>query len=72
MRSRGRNLLSQDTIDKVIASESTNLGVPCTEAEREYSQALVAEMAHSRQEESRAKRALESAVEENSALDELS
>jgi transposase len=72
MRSRGGNLLSQDKIDKVIASASTTLGVPCTEAERLYLQALATEMAHSRQQQSRAKRALESAVKEDSALDELS
>jgi len=72
MRSRGGNLLSQEKIDNVIACASTTLGVPCTEAERQYLQALATEMAHSRQQKSRAKRALESAVEEDSALDELS
>ncbi len=72
MRSRGGNLLCQEKVDKVIASASTTVGVPCTEAESEYLQALATEMAHSRQQKSRAKRALEAVVEGDPALEELS
>lgn len=72
MRDRGGNLLSQEKIDKVIASASATVGVPCTEAECGYLQALSAEMAHSRRQKSRAKRALESVVKADSELDELS
>ena len=72
MRSRGGNLLCRDKIDKVISSASTTLGVPCTEAEREYMQALATEMAHSRQQKSRAKRALEAVIEGDPELEALS
>ncbi len=72
MRSRGKNLLSQEKIDQVISSASATLGAPCTEPELEYMQALAAEMAHSRQQKSRAKRALEAVIEEDSELDGLS
>lgn len=72
MRSRGGNLLSQEKIDKVISSASSTLGVPCTEAERAYMQALATEMGHSRQQKSRAKRALEAQVEGDSELEALS
>ena len=72
MRRRGGNLLSQEKIDQVIDSASTTLGVPCTEAESAYLQALAAEMAHSRQQQSRVKRALETLIQKDSELEGLS
>lgn len=66
------HLLSQEKIDKVISSATATLGVPCTEAERAYMQALATEMAHGRQQQSQAKRALEAAVKDDSELDGLS
>lgn len=72
MRSRGGNLLSQEKIDKVISSALSTLGTPCTEVEREYMQALATELAHSRQQKSRAKRALEAVIQDDSEVKGLS
>ncbi|MDA9004009.1 transposase [bacterium] len=72
MRSRGGNLLCRDKIDRVIESATTTLGVPCTEAESEYLQALAREMKHSRQQKSRAKRAMEAAIDAQPELEEMS
>ena len=72
MRCRGGRFLNQEKIEQVINSASTTLGVPCTEAERVYLQALAKELAHSRVQKSRAKRALEAVVQDEPELENMS
>ena len=66
-----RGMLSQDKIEQVIESAKTTLGVPCTEAEVDYFQALGKEMEHSRTQSNNAKKALEAAIDDDAELYEL-
>lgn len=71
MKRTGRNMLSQEKINAVIASAKTTLGVPCVEAERIYLQALAKEMKHSRSEGNRAKQSLEAVIDSDEELHEM-
>ncbi|NOY73007.1 MAG: IS110 family transposase [Gammaproteobacteria bacterium] len=71
MKKIGRNMLKAEKINQVIESAKTTLGVPCTEAELLYFQALAREMAHSRVQGNKAKKTLEAAIDSDSELYEM-
>lgn len=72
MRRWGKSLLSDDKIESVIKSACHSLGQPCTAIETRYLQALAKEMRHSRLQQKQAKEALESFVQSDDGLKELS
>lgn len=72
MRRWGKSLLSDEKIESVIKSACHSLGQPCTAIETRYLQALAKEMRHSRLQQKQAKEALESFVQSDDGLKELS
>jgi transposase len=71
MRKTGKSALSQEKIVQVITAARTTLGVRCTEPERQYFQALLTEMRHSRLAKRKAQQALEASVKEDPQLKDM-
>jgi transposase len=72
MRGWGKSQLKDDKIERVLHSAATTLGQPCCDAERRYLQALAEEMRHSRRQRADAKQALETLVNADDGMKELS
>lgn len=72
MKTWGGHFLSEDKIQKIIASAQGSIGLPCIEAERQYLQALAREMQHSRVEGKAAKQQIEAKVQAMQGLQEMS
>jgi transposase len=66
-----RSMLKPEKIKAVIQSAKNTLGVPCIEAEKQYSQALASEMNHSRLQRSMTKNALEAEIDSDVQLTEM-
>lgn len=70
LRRVGGSFLAEDKVRALVASAGTTLGVPCSEAEACYLQALAGELEHSRLGERRAARVLEDMIRGEDVLAE--
>ena len=68
LKKAGRNMLSQEKINKIIDSAFNTLGVPCLDAEKRFLQALAQEMMHSRLAQRQAQKALEVKIDHEKTL----
>ncbi len=71
MRHYGKGQLKAEKIEQIIACARKTLGQPCIDAERRYLQALAEEMRHSRLQQKRAQKELETLIRNDDELREL-
>ena len=71
IKKASRSMLKPEKIKAIVQSAQKTLGVPCIEAEKQYLQALAAEMKHSRLQRRAAKNALEKEIDSDEQLSEM-
>jgi transposase len=71
IKKASRSKLKPEKIAAIVHSAKKTLGVPCIEAEKQYLQALAAEMNHSRLQRRTARHALEAEIDSDEQLTEM-